>query len=62
MVACAGLYYAVGMESPVLQVRMPADLLERLKAQAEKESRAVSNLVVAILKRALPDREKAVTQ
>jgi len=47
------------MENPKIKIAVPADLLERLRIQADKETRPISNLIVAILKNALPEREKA---
>jgi predicted DNA-binding protein len=45
------------MEKPKIKVALPAELLERLKAQADRETRTVNNLVADIVAKALPARE-----
>ena len=50
------------MNSPILRVRIPADLLTSLKAIAEQEDRSVSNLIVVLLRRALKSWPHEVRQ
>lgn len=38
-------------------LKIPPDLMEKIKAQAEKENRTVHNMILTILKRSF-DREK----
>jgi len=41
------------MNIPVTKVRIPPDLLDRIKSMAVQEDRSVSNQIVALLRRAL---------
>lgn len=50
------------MERPLIALRVPPDLLERLRQQATKENRPLSNLIVTLLQISLAARERRVTQ
>jgi CopG antitoxin of type II toxin-antitoxin system len=49
------------MESPIVNLRIPAELLDRLKRQADKEPRSLSSLIVAMFQQALPASEWRVS-
>lgn len=47
---------------PSLVVRLPADLKQRLRCEAKKESRTLTGQVVYLLRQSLPEEDEKATE
>lgn len=55
---CSTAYYRGMTNTPVTAIRLPLDLKERIEAEAAKEGRNVSNMLIRLAEEALAARRK----